>query len=908
MPLQAGTTLGPYTVTAQIGAGGMGEVYRARDTKLDRDVALKVLPEAFTADPDRLARFEREAKVLASLNHPNIGSIYGLEEAEGTKALVLELVEGPTLADRIKQGPIPLDEALPIAKQIAEALEAAHEQGIIHRDLKPANVKVKADGTVKVLDFGLAKAVTGDLPAADFSQTATVTADGTRAGVILGTAAYMSPEQAAGRSIGHRTDVWAFGCVLYEMLTGRRAFESGDLSEVLAGVIKSEPNWDALPKLSPVLGSFLKRCVHKDPKQRVQAIGDLRLALEGAFEAPAAGAPGLTAAASSPRPPWRRAVPLIASVLVVGIGALFAGRMSVPEAPRQVIRSSHLLPEGTFFRNAAWNPIDISSDGERFVYSGLDGLVVRELDSLQERVIPNTASAAIGALFLSPDGQSVGFFDFVDGQLMRIAVNGGAPLTLTSLNIDVPPGAVWDERGTILYGLRDGIWEVADSGGEPRQVIAIEPGEQADSPQRLPDGDRVLFALARTTGPNRWHEADIVVESLESGERRTIWSGGSSARYVPTGHLVFSQDDVLYAMPFDAEQLEVSGVPTPVVEGVRRAVGPEYGNGAAFYAFSQQGTLIYVPSTGESTGLTTLGVADRNGQTEPLAMAAGTYDYPRASPDGRRVAFTTVYGDGTDISVYGIGSGTAPRRLTFGGGSRYPVWSSDGERVAFQNVEGEGASIFWQAADGSGLEERLTTAEDGSIHVPDSFSSDGAWLSFTVSSGNESAVWLLSVATGDAELLIAEPGARVSQSVLSPDDRWIAYQSTETGQDEIFVQPFPPTGAKHQLPGTLDNHHPFWAPDGRALFYVPGPGLFAVVNIATDGGFEFGNPVRFDLNGPLRMAPPQTIRRVDVLPDGRFVGVLGELNPVTGEPVDPAFQIHIVQHWFEELKRLVPTN
>ena len=351
-------------------------------------------------------------------------------------------------------------------------------------------------------------------------------------------------------------------------------------------------------------------------------------------------------------------------------------------------------------------------------------------------------------------------------------MNGGVPLTLTNFSVDVPFGADWDERGTILYGLGDGIWEVPDSGGEPRQVIAIEPGEQAASPQRLPDGDRVLFTLARATGPNRWNEADIVVESLESGERQTIWSGGGSARYVPTGHLVFSQDDVLYAMPFDAERLEVSGVPTPVVEGVRRAVNPEYSYGAAFYAFSQQGTLIYVPSTGESTALTALGIADRNGQAEPLAMPAGAYDDPRASPDGRRIAFTTVYGDGTDISVYEIGSGNAPRRLTFGGGTRYPIWSSDGERVAFQNVEEEGASIFWQAADGSGLEEQLTTAEDGAIHVPDSFSSDGAWLSFTVSSGSESAVWLLSVATGDADLLIAEPGARLSQRGAAQPYLW----------------------------------------------------------------------------------------------------------------------------------------
>ena len=430
MPFEPGTTLGPYRVTAKIGEGGMGEVWQARDTKLDRDVALKVLPEAFTSDPDRLARFEREAKVLASLNHPNIGSIYGLEEAEGVRALVLELVEGPTLADRIKKGPIPIDEALPIAKQIAEALEAAHEQGVIHRDLKPANVKVKDDGMVKVLDFGLAKAFQPDASAAGLSQSPTIslTAAATQMGMVIGTAAYMAPEQASGKTVDKRADVWAFGVVLFEMLTGTRPFVGDDVSKTLARVIDREPDWSALPKNVPaVLGSYLRICLQKNPKQRIRDIGDVSLAMEGAFET-TVSVPADTATAAT-RQFWQQPVPALLVVLLVAVITGLAGWSLRSSAPRTITRFTYDLPSNHVLRGTTRAVFAVSPDGRRFVYNTNEGLYLRSMDALDARLLPGTEEGLESPVF-SPDGQSLAYASRVDGQLKRLALSGGASVVL----------------------------------------------------------------------------------------------------------------------------------------------------------------------------------------------------------------------------------------------------------------------------------------------------------------------------------------------------------------------------------------------------------------------------------------------------------------------------------------------
>ena len=494
MPLHPGTRLGPYAIAAQIGEGGMGEVYQATDTNLARQVAIKVLPASVAADPERLARFDREAKTLAALNHPNIAQIHGLEKSAGTIALVMELVEGPTLADRIAQGAIPIDEALPIAKQIAEALEAAHEQGIIHRDLKPANIKVRPDGTVKVLDFGLAKALEpasalGASAGQGLSQSPTITTPAmTMAGMILGTAAYMSPEQAKGRIVDRRSDVWAFGAVLYEMLTGKRAFGGEDISETLADVMRVEPAWETLPaELSPSLSTFLKRCLQKDPSQRLGDIHDMRLALEGAFETGVSQTAPVAAVAQSA---WRRALPATAALMVGGLVVWFAARPA-PQPPTPITRFLIPLAAEETFSGAGRLIVALSPNGRDIAYTANNALVLRPLDQLQGLPIPGTEGARNP--FFSPDGQQVGFYAL--GQLKRVSISGGAPFTLAEAAN--PDGASWGEDDSILYGQGfRGIWRVPGAGGNPEQVIPLEAGELAHGPQLLPGGEWVLFTCS----------------------------------------------------------------------------------------------------------------------------------------------------------------------------------------------------------------------------------------------------------------------------------------------------------------------------------------------------------------------------------------------------------------------------
>ena len=615
MALTLGTRLGPYEIAAQIGEGGMGEVYQATDTNLARQVAIKVLPASVAADPERLARFDREAKTLAALNHPSIAQVHGLEDADGIKALVMELVEGPTLADRIAHGAIPVDEALPIAKQIAEALEAAHEQGIIHRDLKPANIKVRPDGTVKVLDFGLAKALDpasalGASAGQALSQAPTITTPAmTMAGMILGTAAYMSPEQARGKPLDKRADIWAFGCVLYEILAGKRAFAGEDVTDTLAAVVRSEPSWDALPDaVSPTLRVYLRRCLHKDSKQRVGDIRDMRLALEGAFET---GVSHAEKSLAAPEPVWRRALPL---ALAAALGALIVGFLTwnpLPQDAPAVTRFTYDLPDGTPFRIANQTIMAFSPDGRHFVYNTQagGGLYLRTMGELEARLILGTQEF-LTSPFFSPDGESVGYVQ--GGELKRIAISGGAPVIICAATN--PSGISWALDDTILFGQSDGILRVSANGGTPELIIPATEGEQMDGPQLLPDGESVLFSVTTATGTTRWDQAQIVVQSLATGERTVVLSGGSDARYVPTGHLVYALRDALFAVAFDADRLEVQGRPVSVVEGVRRSTA---GNTAtANYGVSDQGTLVYAAGASILTAPRTLVWVDRQGREE----------------------------------------------------------------------------------------------------------------------------------------------------------------------------------------------------------------------------------------------------------------------------------------------------
>jgi serine/threonine-protein kinase len=915
--LTPGTRIGSFEIAAKIGEGGMGEVYRATDTKLGREVAIKVLPEAFAIDAERVARFDREARTLASLNHPGIAQIYGIEDVlstgsgqAGAKALVMELVEGPTLADRIVQGAMPVDEVLSIARQIAEALEAAHEQGVIHRDLKPANIKLRPDGTVKILDFGLAKAMEPAAalsPGSSFSPTITTPAM-TQAGLILGTAAYMSPEQARGKAVDTRADVWAYGAVLFEMLSGRRPFDGEDITEVLGAVVRLDPDWNQLPAGTPPrIRSLLRACLQKNPRQRLAHVQDARLMLDGTFhEGIEQAADHLTAApAPLPQPWWRRVLPLVATALVVGTLAAGAAWMARAPRPGAVVRSTHLLPEGRGFFNPGRGIVAISPDGRQLVYNGSDGVYVRSMDGLVDRLVAGTDGFA-SSPFFSPDGQSLGYFSQTLQEARRVPIAGGTPLSLAS--VGAPFGASWEEDGTILYGQVNGIWEVSENGGEPRRIIELGPGELPFAPHRLPRSDWVLFTLAdQTLGSARWDEGDMVVESPSSGERRLVRSGGSDARYVPTGHLVFAQGAVLYAQAFDLDRLEVTGGAVPVVPGVRRALNPASNTGAAHYDFSNDGTLVYVPGSESGRVAATLVWVDELGRREALDLPPGQYEHPRVSPDGEWLAVERLDGEATDIWLYEISGGAAERRLTEGGNNRFPAWSSDGEYVVFQTDREGDAAVFRQRADGTGGVERLTTPDEGTEHVPEDWSPAGDRLAISVVSPDGVELWMWTPADGAMERYGTLRSTVPFDVTFSPDGVWIAY-TDRSGSVASYVQAVGSPGARYQV-GRDDDlaHHPLWSPDARRLIYFPGGNAAAVsVEILrTSPSVELGRPEPLPGDGlPLNVQPTSLLNH-DVGPDGRFVTVI-DGSGAGGEA--PADQIVIVQHWFEELKRLVPVE
>lgn len=917
MPLTIGKRLGPYEIVSLLGEGGMGQVYRARDAKLNRDVALKILPDAFATDPDRLARFQREAQVLASLNHPNIGHIYGFEDRGSEHALVLELVEGPTLADRIAQGPMAPADALPIAKQIADALEAAHEQGVVHRDLKPANIKVRDDGTVKVLDFGLAKALEPPTAiGAEALNSPTRLRQGyseagvTEFGVILGTAAYMAPEQAKGKAVDRRADIWAFGAVFYEMLSGQRAFKGEDISDTLASVLRQDVDWSALPESTPApVRRLIVRCLDRDIRRRLRDIGEARIALEdpgasGSGDLRSGGSGGATSAPALPLSFWRRAMPVVLAAIVTGALAGTAGWYFRPPTPLAVTRLPFNLPDGQAFTGTGRRMIALSPDGTQIVYGANGRLYHRSMAELDVKAIPGTEifQNVHGPVF-SPDGRSIAFYSVGDQTLRRIAITGGAAVTICAA--DGLFGSSWEPDGILFGQSGKGILRVSPNGGTPEVLVSLKDGEVAHGPQMLPGGRHVLFTLTTATGPNRWERAQIVVQSLASGERKVLIDGGSDARYVPTGHLAYALGGIVFAVAFDVQRLEVKGVPVPMIEGVRRAQ-PAGTTGAANFSFSDTGSLIYVPGgVSPSSTQNAFVLTDRNGNAKPLKLPPGPYVAPRVSRDGTRIAFGSDDGKEAIVSIYELSGTTGVRRLTFGGNNRFPVWSSDGRRIAFQSDRDGDFAIFWQAADGTGSAERLTTPEQGTSHLPESWSPKGDQLLFNVTKGSDVSLWMLSVADRKATPFDGVHSSIPSGADFSPDGRWVAYAITEQGSARIQVQPFPPTGSKFQLSGrgSDTSQHPRWSTDGRELFYNPGPGGFATVSVTTQPTFAFGNPVR--VPRPFLTGPPESRRGFDVTPDGKFVGLItGQTE--SGAPAAP--QIQVVLNWFEELKQRVPSG
>ena len=908
MALSAGTKIGPYEVIGLIGQGGMGEVWQARDTKLDRNVALKVLPEAFTSDPDRLARFEREAKILASLNHPNIGSIYGLEEAEGVKALVLELVEGPTLADRITQGAIPIDEALPIAKQIAEALEAAHEQGVIHRDLKPANVKVKDDGTVKVLDFGLAKAFQPDASDPSLSQSPTIslTAAATQMGMVLGTAAYMAPEQARGKPVDKRADVWAFGCVLFEMLTSRRVFEASDVSEVLALVLVKDPDLTSVPTDVPeAVRALLGRCLTKNPKDRLRDIGEARVALRDASltaPAPATGsAPSIAAepsAAAQPQgaPADRRslALAIAASVIVTAVVTGFAVWSLRPSNPREVSRFTYEIPPETPLRVRNRNVVAASPDGRQFVYNTAEGLHLRSLEQLESRLLPGT-EATLGAPFFSPDGQSVGFSQ--QSQLKRVSLSGGAPVAIAEYS-SPPASASWAADGTIFFADNEGIKRVPAAGGTPVLVVAAAEGEVFDAPHLLPDGDTVLFSVAAGGRgiAQRWDNATVTAQSLSSGERVDLIEGGGDARYILTGHLVYALDDGLFAVAFDLDSLNVLGGPVSLVEGVARASGNLVSS--ANYAVADNGTLFYLSGGGEANS--PLVWVDRNGAVDVLdTVPPNVYESPRLSPDDQRLL---VVADG-DAWIYDLASGRESRVTSDGLTMNYAGWTPSGTEVAYTASGPDGGTNLWMGlADGSEAPRQLTTL-DGLVHF-DSVSPDGRTIAahHHGSGQGQSDLLRVSLDTPDAEpeTWFGRDFAN-SDTVFSPDGRYVAHSSSRTGQREIFIQPFPGPGA--QTPASVGGGtEPAWARNGELFYWRPSDYAMMAVTVSTEPTLTVGQPRMLFPGSTDPGGSPRA--RYAVTSDGeRFLMSARWLGTDDG---GEGPQVNIILNWTQELLERVP--
>ena len=900
MALEIGSRLAHYNVTALIGEGGMGQVYQATDTKLKRQVALKILPETFSADPERLARFQREAEVLASLNHPNIAAIYGLEEAGDTRALVLELVEGPTLADRIKQGPIPLDEALPIAKQIAEALEAAHEAGVIHRDLKPANIKVREDGTVKVLDFGLAKALDPNLDG-DPSQSPTLTAAATQMGVIMGTAAYMSPEQARGKTVDKRADIWAFGVVLLEMLTGRAVFEGEDVSMTLSSVLQREPDWSHLPSsVSPSLSVFLHRCLEKDPKQRVHDVADVRLAMEGAFET-GVSRPSTQAVAAS-RSTGQLALPWVAGFTLAVIASVAVWSVMRPAA-LHVVRFAVSPDEALPLYIALRSPdVAISPAGDQIAYLTESGAIaggqlhVRPLDQLTSETL--VATGAINSPFFSPDGASVGFYDNRPNApvLQRVSVRGGPTSTICELPA-LLFGASWGDDGTIVFGTIDGesgLWRVPAVGGEPTLLTTPNP-EQGEVdhvwPEMLPGGHAVLFTIMASA----INESQIAVLSLDTGEQKVLVRGGSFPRYAPTGHLLYGAQGNLWAVGFDPDRLETHGDPVPVLEGVLMK-----DEGVVNVGLSENGSLIYVPSDAGMTGAArTLVWVDREGREEALRAPPAPYESPRISPDGRAVAVEVRDPGNTDVMVYDLARET-PTRLTFDPSvDGWPLWSPDSQRILFTSNRDGAPNIYAMAANGTGQPARVTTGETN--HFPQSWSGDGQTL--VIMADIPTDLRVVSIGADSPPEGLIEFDAAEFYPEVSPDGRWMAYQSNESGLFQVYVRPFPNVDdGKWQISRDA-GVEPVWGPDGRELFFRRGiAGEMLVVAVDTEPVFAWGNPeVLFA--APYRSGTAGRNRPWDVAADGRFL-MIKEGGPEAGGPS----QINVVLNWHEELKRLVPVD
>jgi Tol biopolymer transport system component len=856
--LPAGERLGSYHVIALLGAGGMGEVYRASDSKLGRVVALKVLPSGLhMEDGQRMARFQREAQILAALNHPNIATIHGLEDSGPLHALVMELVEGPTLADRIAEGPLPLEEALTIAAQIAEALEYAHERGIIHRDLKPANVKITPDGKVKVLDFGLAKALEDSPESVNISTSPTLTIGATRAGIILGTAAYMPPEQAKGKSVDRRGDVWSFGVVLFEMLAGKQLYTGETASEVMAAVIMNEPDVNSLPSTTPApIRQLIRRCLKRDPRQRLRDIGEARIAIHEYLANPAAAntqnANSSAAITAPQQSSMQRALPWAITALAIATAAIIAWApwRAAPE-PTHPTRLSVEIGADASLGTVAFGPATIiSPDGTKFAFVAASDsdkkarLYVRQRDRLEATQLAGTEDARDP--FFSPDGESIAFFS--DNKLKRISVLGGAVVTLCDVSSD--RGGAWSEDGTIIFarGNREGLSRVSDAGGSPELLTKLDSSKGEIThrwPQILPGGKAVLFT-AHNSGTN-FGEGSIYVQDIKSGERKLVQTRAMFARYVPSGHLIFANDSTLFTVPFDLGRLQTTGSPAPFLEHVAMASA----TGSAQFDVSKTGAITYVAGNNR-TGVITVNWMDKNGKYEPLHLPQGDYVDPSISPDGKKMALVVRDRKTTDVWVYDWGRDTLSR-ITFSGANECPVWTPDGQHIIYSSAQDSSQpNLFWVKSDGTGAPERLT--QDKSQQLGYSVSRDGKFLAFEqldYSSKTGRDIWTLSLEGSDKpdwkppqpQVFLNSPFFEATPA-FSQDGRWLAYSSDDTGTAEIYVRAFPGPGGKYQI-SNGGGLNPIWSRDGKQLLYrnLREPYKMMVANFkVVNGAFQNDKP------------------------------------------------------------------
>jgi len=900
MTLAPGTKRGSYEILSPLGAGGMGEVYRARDTRLRRDVAIKVLPQDLATNPERLARLEREARILASLNHPNIAAIYGLEESEGSRFLVMECVEGESLTHHLAAGPLPVEEALPVAAQIASGLEAAHEAGVIHRDLKPANVMLRPDGSVKILDLGLARTLDGSL-SSDPSLSPTMTSPVTGTGFILGTAAYMSPEQARGKALDKRTDIFSFGCVLYECLTGKRAFEGECVSDILASILRSEPDWSALPAETPApVRKILRRCLEKDRRQRLHDIADARIEIEEAAAAP--GEEIERAVAGAPRTRSRSFLWVGGGILLGVVGALSVGRLLGPPAARtsRPVRASLTLPAGSELSFASRPAIAVSPDGRIVIFraanQGVARLYRRGLNTPVAEPIAGTEGGF--SPFFSPDGDWLGFF--TNTELKKVPVAGGSPIRI-SLVTPVTAGAAWGTDGNIVFTLTANgpLSRISEAGGGLQPVSALDSSRGEHShlwPQILPQGRGILVTMVVGQDFQDFGNSQIVVLDPKSSRRTVVLEGSPFARYA-AGQLFFVRGGSMFRVAFDLTRLSVTSAPVPLAERITI----DSADGAASFGITTDGTLVYADGPPVVERKSVVLRLDRQGVEKPLPLPAALYSHPRLSPDGRTLALMKCDGESCKLFLYDLARNVLTPLTSEPGRFFNPVWSPDGRRLAYAGFAIGAPTLYVKNADGSGRPLRLTSAPTETrlaAEFPNSWSPDGHTIAYIMvarlAAGPQPDrdIWLVSAdGKRQARRWFESPYAE-SAAAFSPDGKWIAYVSDESGRKEVYIRPFPGDGGRIKI-SSEGGAEPVWTRGGHELLYRQG-NQFLSVDIRTEPGLAAGTPrVLFSgdfLPGGREDAP----FGYDISSDGNAIYAVREISVP-----EPERHLAVVTNWLE---------